>query len=103
MRTPDRQPFRRPIPRPISRPPARSHRPAGPATIPPSVPESPGHRRELLKAAYHRLGRLAAVPVAQLVAADVDGLWAIVDGVSTVDNRQGKTRRLVMKVLRLRA
>ncbi len=98
MRTPDRQPFRRPSPRPAPRP----RRAAGPATLPPAVPETPGQRREMLKAAYHRLGRLAAVPIAQLVAADADALYAIVDGVSPLDNRQGKCRRLAAKVLRLR-
>ena len=98
MPFPDRQPFRRPAPRPT----ARSRRPAGPATLPPVVPQTPGERRDLLKAAYHRLGRLSATPVAQLVAADTDALWAIVDAVPLAENRQGKARRLVAKVLRLR-
>jgi hypothetical protein len=98
MRPPDRQPFRRPTPRPAP----RGRRQPGPATIPPAEPRSPRHRRDLLKIAYHRLGRLAKVGVAELVAADTDRLLSIAAGLEPVKGQQGKARRLVMKIARLR-
>ena len=70
--------------------------------IAPSVPRSPGHRRALLKAAYHRLARAVRVPVAELIAADGARLRAIVATVDPAVGRPGDARRLVMKVLRLR-
>ncbi len=81
----------------------RARRPAGPAVIPPTVPATPRERREKLKATYRRLARLAATRVADLVDADADKLHEIVETVATVDGHQGDARRLVMKVLRLRA
>ena len=109
MRPPDRQPYRSPNSRPGG-PPAgrpaprgRARRPAGPAVIAPAVPTSPGHRRDLIKAAYHRLARLARVPVAELTAADPDRLMAIATAVEPVDGRQGDARRLAAKVIRLRS
>ena len=99
MPYPDRQPSRRPAPRPSSR---RQPPPPGPATIAPTEPTSPRHRRDSLKATYRRLAKLARVPVATLVAADHDRLVAIAAAVEPVDGQQGDARRLVMKVARLR-
>ena len=99
MPFPDRQPSRRPAPRPGFR---RQPPPPGPATLPPKQPESPAHRRQLLKAAYHRLAKLTATPVADLTAADPEKLLAIAASLPPVDGRQGDARRLAMKVTRLR-
>ena len=75
----------------------------GPATIPPTELRSPRHRRDLLKIAYHRLGRLARVRVAELVASNTDRLLSIAAGLEPVKGQQGKARRLVMKIVRLSA
>jgi hypothetical protein len=94
-----RRPFRSATPRPaISRP----ARPPATTKIAPLEPESPGHRRELLKATYHRLAKLTGVPCAELKLADGDRLLSIVAGVGVPDGKQGDARRLVAKVLRLR-
>jgi hypothetical protein len=80
----------------------RFKRPARmPTVIPPTVSRSNKQRKHRLKLAYHSLIRMLRKPAAELRVASNETLQAWADGLDLPGER-GKSRRLVIKVMRLR-
>lgn len=77
----------------------RRHKAPGAATFAPLIPDNAGVRREMRRAALHRLARLAHVRPADLPT-EPRRLMAIALGLSRFGDR-GPARRLVMKAMRL--